>query len=259
MNYILFPILHGVEVRPVKSDYAGPLIEGVCKYLTEEERGYFIPLPYNYSVKTDPRQLQMFNAVEEGLGNRELRRLKNVVGSDVTWSFILAKNGGSCFYTQVVEDLKNILTEAINKYPLSKIVCCGHSQGTQLLYSFFFDASINIEGFISMGSPISMNSGAYPDWGKKPPLNWWMNFYNDMDFISSKMERVHPSKAIADLVKDFKVPLGWNPLYHLPQSIFKIQAVAGLLAHIMYWESDFVHQKIAGKISSLISQPQLQG
>jgi hypothetical protein len=252
MMYCLFPIAHGVEIKPIKQDYAAPLIEGINKYLTEKERGFFIPLPYNYSVHTNEREMQMFNAVEAGLGNQELRRLKHTIGSDVSWSFILAKNSASCFYLDFTTALSNLINEAKLKYMNSKVVCCGHSQGSQLLYSFIFDSATPIEGFISLGSPISMNSGAWDDWGKLPPnIKFWDNFYNDMDFVSSRIQGVHPSKEIADFVWDYKVPLGWNPIYHIP--FLKTQLIAGLMAHLVYWNSDFVHQKIAEKIKSIIN------
>lgn len=253
MKYCLLPIAHGVEVNKIPQNYAQPLIDGINNLLTDEERGFLIPLPYDYTDKTNDRQMQMFNAVEQGLDNAELRRLKHTVGSDVTWSFIIAKAGGECFYTDFVQNVSAYIDQALAKYPDAKICCVGHSQGTQLLYSFLFDYPRQVDAFISMGSPISMNSGAYPDFGKIPPnLKSWWNFYNDMDFVSSRLQDVHPSEAIASFVNDFKVPLGWNPIFHLPEFLSKFQLLAALEAHCIYWKSDFVYKKIAGKIKELI-------
>lgn len=254
MNYVILPIAHGVEFTQIKQSYAAPLVQNILKYLTEEEKEYFLPLPYNYTLRTDPRQVQMFKAVEAGLGNQELRRLKHTVGSDVTWSFIVALDGGMCFYRNFFMDVSTRLDDLRRAHPNAKVVCVGHSQGTQNFYSFFFEYASKIDCFISMGSPISMNSGAYEDWGKVPKnLGSWINLYNDMDFVSSTLQDRHPSKAIADFVTDVKVPLGWNPLYFLPNAWFpKIRLVAGLMAHVMYWKSDFVAKVIAKTITDLM-------
>lgn len=256
MNYVLMPIAHGVELKNINSDYATPLIDGIRKNLTEQEKNYLIPLPYNYTASTNARQILMFMATDYGLGNQELRKLKHTIGSDVTWSFILAKDGKECFYTDFVQGIKNLLNKGVTDYNAARIMCVGHSQGTQLFYSYFFDSDFEIDCFASLGSPISMNSGAWPDFGRVPKnLKCWLNFYNDMDFVSSKLQGAHLSKEIADFVVDYKVPLGWNPIYHIP--FMKMQLLAGLLAHIMYWKSDYVAKILAEKVKELIYQPDL--
>lgn len=227
----------------------------IISHLNEEERAYFIPLPYNYTVSTNERQNRMFEAVDKGLGNEELRRLKNTIGSDITWSFITAKAGGKCFYTDFVEGIGNFIEEARIKYPNAKICAIGHSQGTQLFYSFFFDFLDDVDCFISMGSPISMNSGAYPSWGKVPiTVKKWINFYHWMDFVSSKLQGCHPSPDIANFVTDYEVPSAWwKLLYKLPAPFCKAMIGAGVLAHVSYWSSDFVAKKIADEIKALIN------
>lgn len=256
MNYVLAPIAHGVELSVIGENYAMPLIEGISKRLTEEERGYFVPLAYNYTLRTNPRQIEMFSAVEEGLGNAEARRLKHTVGSDVTWSFIVAKNGGPCFFKDFTGDVSMMMERAAIRYPNAKTLFIGHSQGTQNFYSFFFEWPGTVDHFVSMGSPISMNSGAYDDWGKVPKnLKRWTNILNDMDFISSRLEGVHKSKAVADLVKDLKVPMGWNPLYWLPTSKYpKLRLVAGFLAHVEYWKKPAVHDFLASAVKELMRE-----
>ena len=257
MNYVLMPIAHGVEFKQVQNDYAQPLIEKIKSYLTDEEKNFLVPAPYNYTIKTDPRQIAMFNAVEQGLGNQELRRLKHTVGSDVTWSFIIAKDGKECFYIDFVKDVTNLINDYRIKYNGIKVLCLGHSQGTQLFYSFFFDYNKIIDVFISMGSPISMNSGAYPDFGKAPSiLGKWVNFYHRMDFIASRLQGVHPAKSISNFVIDYEVPSAWwKLLYNLPTGLCKALLLAGLMAHVSYWQSNFVAMKIAEEVKKLIHQP----
>ena len=261
-NYVLLPIAHGVELKQIQADYAEPLIDLIRSYLSDDEKNYLVPLPYNYTLKTHDRQLEMFNSVEAGLGNKELRRLKHTVGSDVTWSFITAKDSGDCFYRDFSNDMTNLIGNARVKYNGPKILCLGHSQGTQLFYSFFFDYHKIIDCFISLGSPISMNSGAYPDFGKVPSnLSSWINFYHDKDFISSRLQGVHPAKAVADFVVDYEVPKGWNPIYYIPDNImgFNSFILSSLFnsfkAHTAYWKSKFVAKKIADKVKELMYQP----
>lgn len=257
MKYVLLSVAHGVEFKKIHRDYASPLIDRINSCLTKSERDHLILLPYNYTVKTNDRQMQVFGATDKGLGNEDLRRLKHTVGSDVTWSFIIAKDGKECFYTDFVSDLKAMIDACRQKYPSCKVMCVGHSQGTQLFYSFFFDYAQTVDSFVSMGSPISMNSGAYTNWGKVPSvIGSWINFYHWMDFISSRLQGCHPSKAIADFVVDYEVPSAWwKILYKLPATLCKAMLVAGLMAHVSYWKSDFVARKIADEIKRLMYLP----
>lgn len=256
MNFVLMPIAHGVEIKPIQEDYASGLIDKIRSKLTDLERPYLISMPYNYSHKTNSRQMQMYNAVDAGLKNKELRRLKNIIGSDVTWSFIVAKGGKHCFYKMFLDDVSNMIEEGLLKYPKAKIAMLGHSQGSQLLYSTIFDIKHNVDLFISMGSPISMNSGAWDNWGKRPiNLGAWINFYHDIDFISSQLQYYHPSKEVADFVVDYRVPTGLNPLHYLPEKLFKIRLLAGFMAHVSYWKSKYVANVITEKIRELIHLP----
>ena len=261
MNYVLLPVAHGVEVSKISNDYASPLIERVKTYLTDEEKGYLVPAPYNYTVRTNDRQMQMFNAVSKGLGNEELRRLKHTVGSDVTWSMTVAKNGGKCCFRDFVVDLTNMIDTYKKQYPGIKVACLGHSQGTQYFFSYFFEYDGFIDSFISMGSPIPMNSGAYEDedpeknWGQLPKnIGAWHNFWHWMDFISDPMQGKHPQKKIADFVQDHEVPSEWwKILYKLPRALCKALLAAGLLAHVCYWDSDFVAEIIAKEVRRLMN------
>ena len=258
-NYVLLAIAHGVEFSKIQNDYAQPLIDRIKSYLTDEEKNYLIPAPYNYTVKTNLRQVAMFEATDKGLGNEELRRLKHTIGSDVTWSFIVAKDGKECFYTDFVKDLSLMIENYRKQYPRLKVICKGHSQGTQLFYSFFFDYPGFIDCFISMGSPISMNSGAYPEGGKLAEnLGRWINFYQWMDFISSKMQGCPEpfSQEIANFVIDYQIPMEWwKILYRLPHSLCKAMLGVGLMGHISYWRNDFVAKIISDEVKRLIHLP----
>src|SRR3990167_1307339 len=248
MNYVLVPIAHGVELKTISNDYARPFIERVKKFLTDEEKSYLVPAPYNYTMRTHERQVRMFEAVSKGRGNERLRYLKHTVGSDVTWCFIVAKDGKKCCFRDFVNDLTSMIGTYRNQYPGIKVLCLGHSQGTQYFYSFFFEFSGWIDSFISMGSPIPMNSGAYQDegpkkdWGQKPKnIGAWHNFWHWMDFISDPMQGCHPQKEIADFVVDHEVPSSWwGILYKLPR--WATALVTGFKAHACYWDSDFVAQ-----------------
>lgn len=258
MNYVLWPIAHGVEVDVVGKDFAEPLILNVLSKLSPEEKGYLVPIPYNYTIRTNKRQEEMFRAVEEGLGNQELRRLKHALGSDVTWSFILAKNNGLCFFRDFCVDVSNIIGSNLSSHKGAKVICTGHSQGSQNFFSFFFEYPYKIDCFMSLGSPISMNSGAYDDWGEIPSnLGSWLNFYHDLDFVSSQLEGVHPSKEIAEFVKDYKVPTNlMNPMFWFPHlSVFGLdmRIISGFKAHCSYWTSDLVAEKHAEQIRLLMN------
>ena len=261
MNFVLLPVVHGVELKTITNDYARPFLERVKKFLTDKEKGYLIPAPYNYTVRTHERQVKMFNAVSKGLGNERLRYLKHTVGSDVTWSFIVAKDGKKCCFRDFVVDLTNMISTYKKQYPGLKVMGLTHSQGTQYFLSFLFEFAGFIYGFISMGSPIPMNSGAYEDedpekdWGQLPKnLGSWHNFWHWMDFISDPMQGRHPQKNIADFVVDHEVPSAWwKILFKLPRKVSALGAA--FFAHVCYWESDFVAEIVAEEIRRLMHLP----
>lgn len=243
MNYVLFVVIHGVQLRAIRDNYADKLIEGVRSNFPIEHRGYFVPLVYNWSGITHERQLEMYRAVESGLpwyARKPLRKLKHTVGSDVVWSG-RAKEGTKCFYSQFLADLSQKLEEQVQRYRNPRIVFFGHSQGSQNALCFIWDYGRIVSAFFSAGSPISMASGMFDDWGRAPAnLQRWVNFWNPMDWISSPLGS-HPSKEIRALVNDARVPLGPNPLNW---------TTAG--AHGIYWRSPFVHKRVAEEIKRLV-------
>jgi len=242
MNYVICPIIHGVQLKEINDDFAKKFVDGIKSYLTDSEKNYFIPLAYNWSHTTNPRQLEMYHKVESGLRHQKLRKLKHTAGSDVTWTFRSKKGSGS-FYDDFVFTLDSLLDSSKKSYAKSKIMLIGHSQGSQLAFNYIWDTNYHVQGLAFMGSPFTMNSGAFDDWGDIPKGldGFWLNFYNRRDFISSKIQDCHPRESIAKTVEDYEVPLGWNPLNW---------TIAG--SHTLYWKSDFVHQMIADRIRKLI-------
>lgn len=233
-RYVLVPIVHGVQLKDVGEDFAVKFIAGIEACLNEQDRGYFVPIPINWSKYTNERQMLMFRAVEHDLGRQWFRKLKHTVGSDVTWT-ARAKPGTRCFMDKFYEILGGAIGEGLAKYPNPKICIIGHSQGSQDSLCYIFDAPRPTDAFISMGSPISMNSGAFEDWGQYPPkLGRWVNFFHYWDFISSRLGGSHLSAGIREKVEDIQAPSGFNPLGW---------TIAG--AHSSYWTSKFVHKKIA--------------
>lgn len=241
-QYVVSPILHGVQFSEIQDDYASDFIQGVKSFLPEDQRGFWVPVPYNWTHLTHGRQMFVYSLVESGLMNQKLRKLKHVVGSDVVWS-ARAKPGTKCFYNDFVLELTEKINYHLNIYKGAKLITMGHSQGTQLLLCYFFDYPSIVDGFMSMGSPISMGSGMFDNFGRVPPnLGFWWNFYNTRDFISSRIQDVHPSSEIKKFAKDFRVPLGLNPL-----------GWTTIGSHCAYWKSKFVHKTIAEKLSKIIS------
>jgi len=239
MNKILLIALHGVEWGEIKNDYANRLFDGIRNHMNFEENGLLEMYPYNWTKYTNPRQLEIYSKVEKGLGRQWFRKLKHTLGSDVSWGQ-RAKEGTPCFYTKFL----NELIDLVEKYNGNgtKVVLFGHSQGSQLAYQFIFDYKRPIAHFFSAGSPISMNSGMFEDWGRVPPnLTAWTNFYNYFDGISSLLEGVHLSKQIAYFVKDVEVPKGYNPLRW---------TLAG--SHTIYWESELVCKTITDQLKLIL-------
>ena len=252
MNKIIFIALHGVELGEIDNDFANGLFNGIRDNLSEISCENLITVPYNWTHYTNERELQIFNAVESGLENQNLRKLKHTVGSDVTWTVGRAKQGTKCFLDDINFDLSTLIEVNLKKYPDAKVVLFGHSQGSQVAYNFCFDYQDKIDLLITAGSPISMNSGMFDDWGKVPKkLSKWANFYNKSDFVSSRLEGVHPSKEISNFVRDYEVPLPtWKPCYW-KYNLKSMKLLGALKSHLIYWKSNFVAKTISNLIKEL--------
>jgi hypothetical protein len=215
--------------------YARPLIEGIRDYIPEERLHQFAFIPYDWESLVRDRQLSIYRAVEDGLHRKALRKLKHTMGSDVIWCGRAKNPSAKDFLVQMFNSIDGEIEELARGFPDFKVYAIGHSQGSQNLLEYCFDSRFKVSGLFTLGSIITARSGAYADWGHLPDgLEFWHNFYNKWDFVSSRIQSVHPSKQIAEFVVDHEVPLGLNPMNYTL-----------LGAHCMYWKSSFVHKAIA--------------
>jgi pimeloyl-ACP methyl ester carboxylesterase len=242
---VIFPVLHGVHSAALQDRFAEELIAGVAGFLTEQERRAFLPLPFNWSSRTKERQLRAFAAVERGLPQNKLRRLKHTLGSDVVW-YNRTKTDESGFFATMHRDLDARLATALELHPGSPVVIFGHSLGSQIAFNYCWETALeSVSGVFFAGSPFTMYSGMFSDWGRLPPKlrnGFLVNFFNRRDFISSPIQGVHPSGEIAAFVTDCEVPRKWNPW----------DAIT-LEAHSVYWRSRVVWKTVASYLKPLMA------
>lgn len=244
MKQVIFLVLHGVQIQELSDNFADKFIAGVKSYLSDEEKNQLIPLPYTWTHATQHRQMQVYRAVEANLSNQKLRRLKHTMVADMAW-YNRTKSGEG-FFSTIHKELDDLIDKKLQMFPNAQITIFGHSLGSQMAFNFCWETQIEkIAGIFLAGSPFAMYSGMFSDWGRLPPnlSKFIVNFYNKMDFISSRIQGVHPSKEIANFVKDYEVPLGWNPSNWLT-----------LDSHGIYWRSNFVWKVVADYLKELISQ-----
>jgi predicted alpha/beta hydrolase len=141
----------------------------VAGFLTEQERRAFLPLPFNWSSRTKERQLQGFAAVERGLPQNKLRRLKHTLGSDVVW-YNRTRTDKSGFFATMRRDLDARLATALEFHAGSPFVIFGHSLGSQIACNCCLATALaSVSGAFFAGSPFGMYPGMYSDWGRLPP------------------------------------------------------------------------------------------
>jgi hypothetical protein len=238
MKPTLLIAIHGVELGEIENSFADKLFNGVKDNMPYDQVKDLNCMAYNWTTYTHPRQMQIYNAVESGLKNQRLRKLKHTIGSDIAWTVGIDPCELDCFMGKIYLDLKVAIENYTKQHEQSSIVVFGHSQGGQIGLNFVSDNPGYIDCLITAGSPIVMKSGRYIDWGKVPScLKKWVNIYNRYDFISSKIQGCHPSKNIADFVEDFEAPIKWWQL---------------LKSHTMYWDNSFVHKTISKIIGEIL-------
>jgi hypothetical protein len=250
MNYVIFPILHGVQDKAISNDYADNFISNIKENLSGIEKNYLVADPINWSKTSQYKQMEVFKQVEKGLWNQKLRQMKHTLGSDALWYARTRTKEG--FFNDIHRQIDQSIAEKLYRAGKGARICLfGHSLGSQIVYNHCFESGIDIavDGIFLAGSPFTAYSGMFENWGNIPPnlKGFAVNFFNKFDFISSRIAKVHPSKEIADRFEDYEVPVGWlNPLNYL-------KIIGALRNHTCYWESKFVAKIVAEYLKKLIN------
>lgn len=254
MKYIILAISHGVENKEIQDDYAQPLIDNIRSFLTEEEKGYFLTAPINYSKKTQYRQIQMFNFADQGLGKEKLRQMKYTIGGDLI--MYQRTKSGKGFMSDLHSQIDSAIKLKMAMAPDPAILLLGHSLGSVIMYNHFFETTLVAKprGIFLLGSPFCLYSLQYENWGGLPQdyaIDFMWNFYNPEDWISSRIQDRHPKEEIAYFCKDFEVKPSFFSLDRLAQ---KTMLFGGLKAHSCYWENKQVAKTIAEKLKIYINR-----
>lgn len=129
---------------------------------------------------------------------------------------------------------KLIMAEFATARPGTKIVVIGHSLGSAIAYNASW--AVHMDCLITMGAPHNYFSIRYKDFGEmNPDLPQFHNFWRSRDPVSTIISRNPNFK----MVHDYEVS-SFNPLNQFM-----------LRSHSLYWQSDFVHSKIASILQSL--------
>jgi len=143
-------------------------------------------------------------------------------------------------------DLDALLSTTLELHPGSPVVIFGHSLGSQIAYNYCWETALeSVSGVFFAGSPFTMYSGMFSDWGRLPPKlrnGFLVNFFSKIDFISSPIQDVHPSAEIAAFVRDYEVPRRWSPWDVLTHE-----------AHSVYWRSRLVWKTVAAHLKPLMT------
>ena len=244
MRHVIFPVLHGVQLDSIPDDFAASFIEGVGSYLSPEEKKHVVFLQYNWSKVTLERQMEIYNCVEKGLLRQNLRKIKHTMASDVVWYNRTKSDQG--FFNYVHNELDRIIGEQIQKHRNARVALFGHSLGSQIAFNYCWETKHgDVAGIFFAGSPFTMYSGMFPGWGRLPQnlTHFLINFYNKYDFISSRIQGVHPAREVADFVRDYEVPVSYNPFDWFTFG-----------SHGVYWNSKFVWKVVAENLKMLITE-----
>jgi hypothetical protein len=251
MNPVILVVSHGVEDKEISDSYADPLINNIKSFMTDDEQWNFHTVILNWTKKTQYRQNQLFKQCDEGLPRDVVRKLKYTIGGDLI-AYQRTRNGNG-FFEELHREIDNLIEFKLNGLENAKIALLGHSLGSQVLYNHLFQTKLETKpnGIFVIGSPFALYSVPYENYGSLPPypIDFFWNFYIPDDWISSKIQKVHPNKDIAVFVKDYEVPINYfNPKNWLQ----KLRVTGGLISHLAYWQNKYVAKTIAKQLVKLM-------
>lgn len=233
MKPVLFLILHGVEYKELEDDYAAKFIEAIRGYLPKDSP--IILRAYNWSRLVEGREALTFENVKKShpFVRWWILRLICYVLCDTWWYLrTRAKTGTGDIFKKVHDGISYEVEVFKKANPEGLVVLCGHSWGSQVVLDACFQG-FQVDGLVTMGSCIYYLSGAYDDWGVPPVLKGWVNFFNPLDPIATRIDENPNFKGSVEVVKIISLnPLNWPSVQ----------------AHCHYWESADVHKKIAKKL-----------
>jgi len=238
-NNIIITI-HGVNSEFLDSAKIHKFNNTIKKLLPENKQAHNIFKVFNWDIIVGERQLDAME-MEEGLPRQRMLRLKHTVWSDVFWDCqTTARPVEKTMYNEIYQKLSNEIDELLTLYGMdSNIVIIGHSWGGQRALSYCYNGKHKIKGIFTMGAPITAVSGKFTDWGKVPPIDFWVNFRMRYDWVGSQFN-LHKSKDIRNFVQDVHINKWWSP---------KCWTIFG--AHSAYWTHKTVHKAIADILDQL--------
>ena len=141
------------EKNPEHPLYASEPYHTAPEETVEAESGHDTPQPFKKKMKSQITRMLLsdsfthaFPAVTESVMKKRFREIELYYSSDEV---------GKARAT-AQEDLRAILSEALNKYRRRRIVLVAHSMGSLIACDVLYSLNFEIDTFITMGSPLGI-------------------------------------------------------------------------------------------------------
>lgn len=221
-------LIHGIG-KSLPASYYDGFVAGIRTHLPIDADVLFHPV--DYSELLGAREKTIFSWMR-GMGWEKTRRFTcDFVCDALAYGYPAREPAEGDF----IYDLHALIGQKMQKVRKdSKIVFIGHSLGSIVGYGLTWQ--FKTDCLITMGSPFCYFSVRYKNFGEmNPGLPQFHNFWRGRDPVSTIISR-NPNFR---MVHDYEVK-SFNPLDQFM-----------LRSHSIYWESDFVHEKIAKILKSL--------
>ena len=228
MRAVLFLVIHGVSYGHLSEGYAADFIDRLEQRIPAGSPVYIRSV--NWSRFIEARQQQTFErlAANHRFWLRPILRLMAFLLTD-TWWYLLNRMGKdmSDLEIETTQLVKNEVEIFRKSHPEGLVILGGHSWGSQIALKLCWD-TLKIHGLITWGTVTYYLSGAFEDWGKPPPVKFWLNFFNPADPVATTMKENQNFKDFVTVV----------PI----QNYLRLTPI---LAHTAYWKSKKMLDMIA--------------
>lgn len=225
---ILFLIVHGVQYGRLSTAYASDFIDRLEQLIPSSTPIYVRSV--NWSRFIEARQQETYERlkVNHRFWLRPVLRLMAYLLTD-TWWYLLNRLGKdkSDLEERTEQLVRHEIEVFLKEHPDGLVVLGGHSWGSQIALKLCYD-TLKIHGLITWGTVTYYLSGAFDDWGKPPPVKFWLNFFNPADPVATTMLE-------NDNFKNFVTVVPINNWLKLTP----------ILAHTNYWKSNKMIETIA--------------
>lgn len=240
-DYLIIPVCHGVEFKDFDVNSMNPFIGKILNGVNDPR---LIMFPFIWHDEVNKRQQELVEVKFKGMNKRGIREMLGYGWTDeLGYNRVGVSGSTDTIFHRIHQKLDREIKvrQGLIKNGTSRIAAIGHSWGGQIIFDHAYLYN-QMDLLFTMGTPIQYQAIAFDDWGAPPKVMRWVNFWNTEDPISTIISRTNDKFAFVTDIETHQSLAIWE----------KTQIYGSLRAHLSYWKSDKVTNKIIETIKDYL-------